>query len=229
MSHGSTEHHLDEAHHAEHAAHDHFTRNVAVTMAIIAAGLAFVTLLSHRQHNRTLQLQIKANDNLTMASDKWSYYQAKKNRQYMNQGFADLLEVTAPATGKEMQARDQVEKWRSTTKKYEEDSKEIEKEARALSNNAEGYEEQAHHSHAACDFFDYGHLGIDFGLVVCSLAILTRKSLFWFLGTAIAVVSLCLALTGFAAPFIPSLLTRNEPAHGDKVIEQPHAEPAGDH
>ena len=72
MSHDSTEHHLEEAHHAGHASLDNFTRNVAMTMAIIAAGLAFITLLSHRQHNATLQLQIKSNDNLTEASNRWA-------------------------------------------------------------------------------------------------------------------------------------------------------------
>ena len=92
MSHG-TEHHVEESHHAEHASHDEFTKRVAMSMAIIAAALAFVTLLSHRSHNATIQNQIRSNDNLTEASDKWGYFQAKKNRQYMLEADAQLLAV----------------------------------------------------------------------------------------------------------------------------------------
>ena len=49
MSHG-TEHHLEHAEHAQHQAHDPFDRRVAVSMAIMAAVLAGVTLASHRGH-----------------------------------------------------------------------------------------------------------------------------------------------------------------------------------
>src|SRR4051812_34094187 len=71
MAHG-TEHHLEEAHHAEHARHDPFDRRVAMTMAIVAAALACVTMLSHRAHNETLK-------NTTEAANQWAYFQAKKN------------------------------------------------------------------------------------------------------------------------------------------------------
>src|SRR5438445_140893 len=52
-----TEKHLEHAEHARHAAHDPFDRRVAMTMAIVAAVLACVTMLSHRSHNETLRLQ----------------------------------------------------------------------------------------------------------------------------------------------------------------------------
>jgi hypothetical protein len=211
MSHDSTEHHLEEAQHAGHAIQDNFTRNVAMTMAIIAAALAFVTLMSHRQHNATLQLQIKSNDNLTEASNRWAYYQAKKNRQYMNQGLADMLEVTAPAPGKDEKAQALITKWRSSTDKYQEESQEIEKEARSLTDKAADFERQAHLSHGASNFFDVGHLGIEMALVICALAVLTRKSIFWFVGMGVGVVGLAVALSGFVLP---------------PLLHDSHAEPA---
>jgi len=55
-----TEHHLEHAEHAQHAAHSPFDRRVTMTIAIIAAMLACVTLLSHRAHNETLALEIEA-------------------------------------------------------------------------------------------------------------------------------------------------------------------------
>jgi hypothetical protein len=72
-----TEHHLEHAEHAHHAAHNPFDRRVTMSIAIIAAMLACVTMLSHRAHNATLQLHIEANDNFTLATNKWTYYQEK--------------------------------------------------------------------------------------------------------------------------------------------------------
>jgi hypothetical protein len=211
MSHGSTEHNLEEAHHAEHASHDNFTRNVAMTMAIIVAGLAFVTLISHRQHNSTLELHILSNDKLTEASDRWAYYQAKKNRQYMHQDLADILEVSVPAPGKETRAAECIDKWRSKTKEYEADSKSIQDEALALTAKSVGDAHEAHLSHLTSNFFDVGHLGLEIALVVCSLAVLTRKSIFWFMGMGIGVIGLAVALSGFALP--PILFHSTESAH----------------
>ncbi len=227
MSHGSTEHNLEEAHHAHEARLDNFTRNVAMTMAIIAAGLAFVTLLSHRQHNETLALQIKSNDNLTLAANKWAYYQAKKNRQYMKDGFADMLDVSAPAPGKEAKAAALIEKGHADTKRYETESKQLEDEARALENEAKKFEHEAHESHFIANFFDLGHLGIELGLVVCSLAVLTRKSLFWYGGIGVAVLGLVVALSGFAAPSLPALWSQSVPAHAPDRAPEPSGEPAG--
>src|SRR5256885_8525131 len=76
MSHG-TEEHLEHAEHAQHPVQDPFYRQVAMTMAIVAAALACVTMLSHREHTETLRLQNEATIHHTQASDQWAYYQAK--------------------------------------------------------------------------------------------------------------------------------------------------------
>src|SRR4051794_16463416 len=92
MTHGP-EHHLEEAEHAQHAAHDPLDRKVAMTMAIVAAVLALITMVSHREHNATLRYQTQANIHHTQASDQWGYFQAKKNRAYLYEALADLLEL----------------------------------------------------------------------------------------------------------------------------------------
>src|ERR1700722_8850820 len=134
MAHG-TEHHVEEAHHAEHASHDDFTKRVAMTMAIVAAALAFVTLSSHRSHNETIQNQIKSNDHLTEASDKWGYFQAKKNRQYMLEDDDKILALLAK-DGNQPEASKRAEtlivEWDTNAAKYKEESADLEKEAREL-------------------------------------------------------------------------------------------------
>jgi hypothetical protein len=90
-----TEHHLEHAEHSQHAAHHPFDRGVAMIMAIIAAILAGVTLVSHRGHTETLRLGNEATTNHTKASDEWNLYQAKNIRSHEYQMFLFLQSMLA--------------------------------------------------------------------------------------------------------------------------------------
>ena len=94
MSEG-TEHHLEHAEHAQHHAQNPFDRRVAMTMAIIAALLAGVTLVSHRGHTETLRLTSEATTNHTKAADDWNLYQAKNIRSHEYQAFLFLQNMLA--------------------------------------------------------------------------------------------------------------------------------------
>jgi hypothetical protein len=204
MSHG-TEHHLEESHHAEHASHDEFTKRVAMTMAIVAAALAFVVLLSHRSHNATIQNQIKSNDDLTEAANKWAYYQAKKNRQYMLEADAELLAVLPKDTSKpdaSERAESLKAEWEKKARRYEKEGDDIQEEARQLTKEAKGFEHEAHKAHVRSNFFDVGELGIEMALVLCSVAVLTKRTPFWLAGIAIGAVGLVIALCAFVGPFV---------------------------
>jgi uncharacterized protein YlxW (UPF0749 family) len=249
MSHG-TEHHLQEAEHAQHHAHDPFDRRVAMTMAILAAMLAGVTMQSHRAHNETLSIQNEAlriqNEALafqteaskletqvdtlhTKASDKWSYFQAKKNRLYQYEAFADLVGVLpkdgsrsgadGTADPKGGTAADKLaQNWKGKVKKYQQDSDEIEKEARQLEQEAlakrkeiEELEKKVEHKkeesvhkreesvevHHRANRLDFGHLGLELALVVCSVAVLTKQRGFWFTGIGVGVIGLLMAASSF--------------------------------
>ena len=54
------EHQIEHAEHAAHAAGDDFNRMVTMSIAIVAAILAGVTMLGHRLHNETLISQGEA-------------------------------------------------------------------------------------------------------------------------------------------------------------------------
>src|SRR5438067_1944909 len=145
MAHG-TEQHLEHAEHAQHHAHDPFDRRVAMTMAIVAALLACASMLSHRAHNHTLKLHIMANDDITEASNRWGYYQAKKNREYMYAADAALLAVivkdgSKPEAAKE--AERQIADWKKKAAEYRSDTKTIEQEARDLAESAKVKEHEA--------------------------------------------------------------------------------------
>ena len=67
---------------------DPFDRRVAVSMAIIAALLAIVSVLGHILSTEELLAQQKAND-------QWAYYQAKSIRRYNSEIARDLLKGLA--------------------------------------------------------------------------------------------------------------------------------------
>jgi hypothetical protein len=222
MGHG-TEHHLEHAEHSQHHAHDPFDRRVALSMAIIAAILAGVTLLSHRGHTETLRLTTMANIYHTQATDHWNLYQAKNIRSYEFQAFLmlDMLRTAKePADGKPSRVTSGIrEYWIRQIDKYEgkgywakmvaflegRESKAPKKrskdsELQQLMDKARGYEQEAkkhehesHELHAAVNWIDLGHLAIELALVLCAVAVLTKQKSFWVSGILIGVVGAGLA------------------------------------
>src|SRR5438067_1835285 len=148
MSHG-TEHHLEEAEHVQHAAHDPFDKRVAMTMAIVAAVLACATMLSHRAHNRTLQLEMHATDEFTQASNTWNQYQAQKNRQYLYETQLLAIRMAAPNPVNPRAKADQkkVQKMEDDVGRYSRQTEELKSKAEAFQDNAASLRHQSDHSH----------------------------------------------------------------------------------
>jgi hypothetical protein len=219
MTHG-TEQHLEHAEHAQHAAHNPFDRQVAMTVAIIAAALAGVTMLSHRSHNETLRLETEAAIYHTRASNEWNYYQAKNNASRQMQNFIMTAEFL-PANGDQADAREKaIMVWKKQVDKYEGDGfwayqvansypgdmKKNGKKVKGgqlakLQKNAEGYaskatklESEGHHVHQHVNWLDFGHLGLELALVLCSVSILSKQRWLWVGGISVAVIGGLLAL-----------------------------------
>jgi hypothetical protein len=186
MSHGP-EHHLEEAEHAQHATQDPFTKQVAMTMAIGAATLACVTLLSHRAHNDNMAHQLKAND-------LWTYFQVKKDRGYAKKDRAAMLELlgAGSATSSEKVAAT-IKEWHDKAKGYAEDANKNEQDAKEE-------EKFADEAHQRSNFYDSGELGLQLGLVLSSVAVLTKRSLFWFAGIGVSILGVALAAYGYLMP-----------------------------
>jgi FtsZ-binding cell division protein ZapB len=195
VGHG-TEEHLEQAEHAQHAEHvaqDPFFRRVAMTMAIVAAVLACITMLSHREHTETLRLQNEATIHHTRATDQWAYYQAKKVREYNYDASAVILGAVAsqaPSTNsadsKTLQAT--VDDWKKKVKKYEQEATKIQATAEALTDHAKELQQESEHAHHRADRYDLGELGVELALVLCSLAVLTKRTGFWYVGIAIGII-----------------------------------------
>jgi uncharacterized protein DUF4337 len=154
---------------------------ISVTMAILAVCVAVVSLLGHRSHTEELL-------SATRASDQWAYYQAKNIRRNNYEMGVDLL---ALVEFKDKQQADKVlEKYHQQVDRYTKEQTEIEDKAREL-------EKESALAQTKANRFDFGEVFLEVALVITSIALLTRKRLFWMLGMLLGAGGLVVAATGF--------------------------------
>jgi hypothetical protein len=160
--------------HAEHA-HDPFDKRVAATMAIVAAALAVVSVLSHLATTEEILKQQKA-------SDQWSYYQAKSIRRYASEIAHDTFAA--------MKNDKQSEQYAKNAEKYRKDDEEISKEAKAL-------EDESHLKGKQELRLDFGEVFLELAIVLGSLSILTKRPEMWYLSIGSAVIGVGLAVSTY--------------------------------
>jgi len=192
-----------------------FDRRVAMSMAIVAAGLACITMLGHRAHTEALSLQAQANHlrteaNIyhTEASDQWAYYQSKNIRYSEDQFFLGLLSVMPTQPGPEaVRRRSELSaQWRAESEHYHA------QELPVLRAKAEGLTDKAHQSEAAAQHaitdsyvahdqgerLDLGELAAELSLVLISLAVLTKREAFWQSGIVAGVAGIVITVWAVA-------------------------------
>jgi hypothetical protein len=200
MGHGPAET-IEHAQHDAHHAHDSFDKLVAITVAILAAGLAYVTVLSHKMHNDVLMKQLEATLAKNEATNRWGQYQATNNRLHSYQSDIDKAESESTPPSEKRTAL--VGKWRKKVDEYE--SKDgttgklpaIKKLAEAFEKLTVDKMEASVHSHHKADQIDLGELGLQFAVVLASLAILTKRRSFWYAGMACGVAGFLWAMAGY--------------------------------
>lgn len=219
--------HLEHAEHAEHHRADPFNQRVAVSMAIVAACLAGISMDGHRTHTRVLQLQGDSNRLRTEAataevemSNLFAWYQAKKLRQAQYEISATMVDLlpTAPSTPKADAGTRQklAADWKKKAEDYnqhndkkdnlpdlEERGKEAGKHADELKAKAREYRDESDYVHHQADRIDIGHLLAEVALVLCSITLLTKKRVFWYTGLMAAAVAVGLTLSAHAIPYEP--------------------------
>jgi hypothetical protein len=163
--------------HSEHAK-EPFDRKVAVTMAVIAAMLAIDGVMGHLLTTEELLLQQKA-------SDQWSYYQAKSIRRYNSEVAVDVFKGLHTEA-----AEPSVEKYKGNVEKYKKESEEVSNQAKEFEAESKLKGDQAHR-------LDYGEVFLELGIVLASMAILTKRSTIWYASMASAATGLLIALSMF--------------------------------
>lgn len=176
--------HMEHFEHQQHAAHDPFDKRVAMTMAIVAASLACMTMLGHRAHHETLRYRIEAGDKRTQAANQWAYYQAKNIRRHDYRRDKVFLTILPKLNDdKAVAALQRAEKdWQKQLDDYEVELPQHKATAEKLEAEANGFEEHSKHTHHLADGLDLSELGVELSLVLCSLAVLTKRRPFWYVG-----------------------------------------------
>jgi hypothetical protein len=262
----NTHEHLEHAEHAEHHASDPFAQRVAVSMAIVAAILAGISMVGHRTHNKVLQLQGESNRLLgdvnrvigeanrasteagtaeTEKSNLFAWYQSKRLRQSFYQisiGMAGIQSGSDDARAKA------VADWKKKADEYNDphdpdslpnilkrgneagkkaealraEAAKIREEAATFRQQAREKNDEAEHTHHQADRFDVAHLSAEIGLVLCSIALLTKKRPYWFAGLAAAVVAIALTASAYAIPH------DHHDSHGAPSQHDAHPKPSAD-
>ena len=167
--------------HVEKGAHDPSLKPVSLTMAICAVLVAVVSLLGHRAHTEELLFQNKATDN-------WAFYQAKNIRRHSYELFLDMLSISSP---KDPAAADGLKaKYQKEIARYDGEQKQIEDEAKNL-------EKETTIAGRKGDRFDLGEVFLEVALVITSITLLTRRRMFWVIGTISGILGLAVAGTAW--------------------------------
>jgi len=165
---------------AEHGRENPSLAPISVTMAILAVCVAVVSLLGHRSHTEELLTQNRA-------TDQWAYYQAKNIRLHNYDMGLDMLPLIE-FKDKEQAGKVQ-EKYKAQVDRYTKEQAEIEEQAK-------DFEAESARAQHKADRFDLGEVFLEIALVISSLALLSRKRIFWFLGIISGVAGLGVAVTG---------------------------------
>ena len=167
--------------HAEHGSEEHNLAPVTLTMAILAVLVASVTLLGHRAHTEEVLLQSRA-------ADQWAYYQAKEIRRRNYELFLDELSIFSLQDSAHADAIK--EKYAKEVERYAEELKDIQAEAKKA-------EAEVKVEEARADRYDLGEVLLEAALVICSITLLTRKKIFWYLGILLGLAGVVTGIMGW--------------------------------
>jgi hypothetical protein len=169
-----------EIHHGHEGSGDKLGQRVGVLVGVIGILLAVVTIASHRAHTAAVVRKTEAND-------QWSYYQAKKIREYTASVAGTVVQALG-SDGPRTQAAAQ--QFQTERAKYAADAEGIRKQASDKDGETEKTEAQALR-------FDLGEGFLELGLVVTSLYFLAKRRFFPVLGVTAGIIGVVFGALGF--------------------------------
>jgi hypothetical protein len=169
-----------EIHHEHGHEPDPTGQKVGILAAVLAVGLAIVTIASHRAHTAAIIHKSTAND-------EWSYYQATRVKSH-NVELGEQLVTVFGAKGESTEKM--LASYAAQKKKYDQQGKEIQDQAQAAEASSKAAEEQALR-------FDIGEGLLEIGLVLSSLYFISKKMMFPVMGVIAGLTGAAVALTVF--------------------------------
>lgn len=210
---------LEQAEHAQHAAHSSFDKRVAISIAIVAAVLATVSMLAHRTHNEVLRLQNEASVKEVNASNGYAWYQATRVRQQALEINREMLEAQPIPTDAALVAKREklIAGWTAKIEEYKKDLKDRKADADGDKKKAKDLGGESHLRHAQGDRLDLAHLAVELGLVLSSIAVLTKRKAFWMAGIIACFIGIGVAGSAF---LVKGDHHDADPAHATEKTDQ---------
>jgi Domain of unknown function (DUF4337) len=165
--------------HAEKAREETRLVGATFTMSVLAVMVAAISVLGHRAHTNTLL-------NETRASDTWAEYQARNIRRHNDQLFIDLYSIMVVKNSAQAVMLEQ--KYGADVQRYEKSLEQTRKRAEDFEADALLYETKATR-------FDLGEVLLEAALVITSITLITRKQLFWGMGSVLAIAGIVVAIS----------------------------------
>ena len=156
--------------------------HIALFISILAALLALVTVMSHRDHTDAVLMQARA-------SDIWNEYQAKKIRSESTANAVDLLQLQPSSNPAATSAK--IAEYKAHMAHWSEDLAESQKQAREFEHEVDIAERKAAR-------YDLGEALLQISIVLSSITLLTHKQAFWIFGMVIGAVGLVFSALALA-------------------------------
>ncbi|MGA8571948.1 MAG: DUF4337 domain-containing protein [Desulfobaccales bacterium] len=166
---------------------ENWRNKIALTAALIALLGAFFGLFETNQVAEMIVDMNNAVINQTIASDRWSWYQAKDIRRHLYDVSAKAQDRTDPPLASE---------YRKKSEKYEKDQKDLNKEATK-------FEKMAKDSNDSSDQHKHLHLysamsvtAIEISIALLAISAYTRKKYLWLFAIIIGFGGFCVFVLG---------------------------------
>ena len=148
---------------------DPYEKQVAITIAMLAV---ILSLVSNFGDNAKTEAIIKTNE----ATNKWGYFQSKSIKEHLTSSESEILTLLS-ANGDKVAIDKALERLHADKERYGKEKGEIKGEAEQLIKDAST-------DQRINDRCDLSSLFLQFAIILCSVAILSRWKILWGLGLA---------------------------------------------
>lgn len=162
---------------------------IAFTTAVMAVLAAITTLYMGKFSSRTILLQAQE-------SDQWNYYQAKSIKSHNFELQKELLELEL-LTQKNKITKEAAAGFEKAIAGHEEDLKRYDKEKKEIKAKAEDMAKGKETSQRRAGIFSFALIFLQIGIMLSSIAVITKKRPLWFIGLGMAIIALFYFLNGF--------------------------------
>ena len=168
-----------EIHHESEHGSDPLGQKVGVLAAVLAVGLAIVSIASHRTHTEAIMQKSSAND-------AWAHYQSTRVKYHnleLGESLIQVLGAKGEASAKALAG------YAAQKEDYADRAKKIQAEAEKDDRAAEAAEQHAVR-------YDLGEGLLEIALVLSSLYFISRKKMFPVIGVLAGIAGAAIAITG---------------------------------